>query len=93
MKNGFYWYTSETGDLTIVDVKDRRFSISETRLPIVSNTPRALASSAQALSLIKAVTYRVSERHFVGRPFMEDFMNIPSLQKPAGIFHLFCWQY
>jgi hypothetical protein len=22
MKNGFYWYTSETGDLTIVDVKD-----------------------------------------------------------------------
>ena len=52
------------------------------------NTPRALASSAQALSLIKAVTYRVSERHFVGRPFMEDFMNIPSLQKPAGIFSL-----
>ena len=54
----------------------------------MSNTPRALASSAQALSLIKAVTYRVSERHFVGRPFMEDFMNIPSLQKPAGIFPL-----
>jgi len=54
----------------------------------VSNTPRALASSAQALSLIKAVTYRVSERHFVGRPFMEDFMNIPSLHKPAGIFSL-----
>ena len=53
----------------------------------MSNTPRALASSAQALSLIKAVTYRVSERHFVGRPFM-DFMNIPSLQKPAGIFSL-----
>ena len=54
----------------------------------MSNTPRALASSAQALSLIKAVTYRVSERHFIGRPFMEDFMNIPSLQKPAGIFSL-----
>jgi hypothetical protein len=84
MKNGFYWYTSETGAMSRIV----RFSISETRLPIVSNRPRALASSAQALSLIKAVTYRVSERHFVGRPFIEDFMNIPSLQKPAGIFSL-----
>ncbi len=62
MKNGFPQpYTSETGDLTIVDVKDSTvLYFGDEVADSVEYAESVGKFGPEALSLIKAVTYRVS---------------------------------